>query len=148
MIKRFSIHLQAYPQNIILLSERVLLTTQMEGDAGQRLHSVTVDLVLVNNRNTGGEKGAMTVVISSRQMFIVGSHVCVCYKTHSTFIQLCSDGFHQHGHRGGRARDVGGACVDHSCTALCAKHHVHPDGDAGGMKGEAVGNRTILLASE
>lgn len=58
MIKRFSIHLQAYPQNIILLSERVLLTTQMEGDAGQRLHSVTVDLVLVNNRNTGGgERG-------------------------------------------------------------------------------------------
>lgn len=37
---------QAYPQNVILLSERVLLTSQVECDAGQCLHSITVDFIL------------------------------------------------------------------------------------------------------
>lgn len=77
----------------------------------------------------------MTVINISRQMFIVGKHVA-CVKTYSTFIQLCSDGFHQQRHRGGRACDVGGACVDYSCAALCAKHHLHPHRDSERMKEE------------
>lgn len=36
----------AYPQNVILLSERVLLTSQVERDAGQCFHSITVDFIL------------------------------------------------------------------------------------------------------
>lgn len=48
-----------------------------------------------------------------------------CVNAHTALIQLCTDGFHQHRHWGGRPCDVGGACVNHSCAALCAKHHLH-----------------------
>lgn len=40
----------AYPQNVILLSERVLLTSQVECDTGQCLHSITVDFILQDRR--------------------------------------------------------------------------------------------------
>lgn len=60
--------------------------------------------------------------------------LCVCTGAYSTFILLCSDGFHQHGHRGCRASDVRGACVNHSCAALCTKHHLHPHWNARWIK--------------
>lgn len=57
-----------------------------------------------------------------------------CLKAYSTFIQLCSDGFHQPGHGGGRACDIGGACVNHSCAAFCTEHHLHPHWNTGGIE--------------
>lgn len=78
-------------------------------------------------------------MILYRQTFSVGNHVA-CVKTYSTFIQLCSNGFHQQRHRGGRACDVGGAGVYHSCAALHTKHHLRPHRNAGTMK--VVENKT------
>lgn len=64
-------------------------------------------------------------IFFTQMLFFVGNSVA-CVKTYSTFFQLCSDGFHQHRNRGGRACDVGGARVDHSCAALSAKHLLPP----------------------
>lgn len=66
-------------------------------------------------------------------IFFLGNHVA-SVNAYSTFIQLSTDGFHQHRHGGGRARNVGGACVNHSGAALCAKHHLHPHWNAAGSQ--------------
>lgn len=50
------------------------------------------------------------------------------------FIQLCSDGFHQQRHGGGRPRDVGGARVNHGRAALRTEHHFNPHRNPGEKK--------------
>lgn len=65
--------------------------------------------------------------------FFVGNHVA-SVNAYSTFIQLSADGFHQRRHGGGRACDVGGARVNHSCAALRAEHHLHPHWNAAGSQ--------------
>lgn len=120
----------AYPQNVILLSERVLLTSQVECDAGQCLHSITVDFILQDRGETGGIIWEVCFIIAG------GMHVSCHYPA---FIQLRSNGFHQQRHGGRRPSDVGGARVNHSRAALGAEHHLHPHWNAG-EKRDAVGN--------
>lgn len=79
-------------------------------------------------------------------MIFVGIPVA-CVKAYSTFIQLCSDGFHQDRHRGGGACDVGGARVNHSCAASRTKHHLHPHRNTGGIE-EADGKDVSPFAFE
>lgn len=78
---------------------------------------------------------------------LVGNSVA-CVKPYSAFILLCSDGSHQLRHRGGRACDVGGARVDHSCAALRTKHHLCPHRDAERVKGEVENKRKKRRFSE
>lgn len=61
-----------------------------------------------------------------------------CVNTHAALIQLSTDGFHQHRHWRGWACDVGGACVNHSSAALCAKHHLHSHWNTAGREKSAT----------
>lgn len=105
------------------------MATQVERDTGQCFHGITVDFVLMSKTRTQGDD--RNEYFGER--IFVGIWVA-CLKAYSTFIQLCSDGFHQRGHGGGRACDIGGACVNHSCAAFNTEHHLHPHWNTGGIE--------------
>lgn len=88
----------------------------------------------------------MVIVFFLQQMLtVVNYDACKLYIiSYTTLIQLCSNGFHQHRHRGGRACDVGGACVDHSCAAFSTKHHLLPDRNSERIK-EEVESKTDVV---